>query len=686
MADDSAAYTRGIKVQARAPDGSTRYISLYSGYYALVIGVSDYSRGWPRLPNPVRDARHVAKVLENLGFEVKLVINPDSRELRQALSSLVSGVGKEPDRAIFVYFAGHGHTLQMADGKKLGYIVPTDAPDPAKDLSGFMARAISMREIEDLSCLIRSRHVLMAFDSCFSGSVFRASPGLPSPYIREQVAKPIRAFITAGNENEQVPDESVFKTVLVQGIADRYADRNHDGYVTGEELGLYIKEEVVNYTEGAQHPQYGRIRNPELDKGDFVFVAGGSIVHEDVATSSPAQSAGTLRFTSVPSGAMVYVDGERRGVTPLTVSGLKPGVVSVRVEKEGYIATEKQVRVKPGRRTVLKVYLDREKRTGWLTVKADPADARIRILNIVPRYRPGIELEPGRYHLEVTKPGYKKNEEWVELGPGDDLNIDVRLEPEHSRPSVGSTYGSTYTGSAGRLPSSPSAGDTWTEPTTDMINNSHGNSYVNDVYNRYYNSIITQRYVEKNKEIAKELNILKTKLSIIDKIPVELSDGSKVYSAKFPDLGVVVIYGFKDDKIHRGLFVEDDNLTDGGFHPHTKSVLIINKENQEKNDLYSSLFLYDSFSNGVDSKSDVVKYKTKECILENKEGDGCAVYSVKKYQVLTNLKKSKKWINNVLIKSLKKLNLESDTAIWEISIRSSNFKDLLKELEKKYFD
>lgn len=54
----------------------------------------------------------------------------------------------------------------------------------------------------------------------------------------------MRQIITAGDEKEQVPDKSVFKTVFLQGIDKRYADRNKDGYVTGEELGAY-KEKIM---------------------------------------------------------------------------------------------------------------------------------------------------------------------------------------------------------------------------------------------------------------------------------------------------------------------------------------------------------------------------------------------------------------------------------------------------------
>jgi serine/threonine-protein kinase PpkA len=63
-----------------------------------------------------------------------------------------------------------------------------------------------------------------------------------------------------------------------------------------------------------------------------------------------------------------------------------------------------------------------------LTLVTEPADARVRILNIVPRYKPGIRLEPGSYHIEISHPGYKTHTEWVEL-KAKDLRKTIALEP-----------------------------------------------------------------------------------------------------------------------------------------------------------------------------------------------------------------------------------------------------------------
>lgn len=265
------ATNRGLNVTYRTPQGDTGSVRLYDGCYALVIGCGDYQQ-WPKLPNPVKDARDVSSTLEQMGWNVTELDDPKGNELKDAVFNLITGVGRNKENAVLFWFSGHGHTLKEADGTKLGYIVPVDAPNPNRDELGFMRTSMSMREIETVARRVNAKHVLMVFDSCFSGSLFNMTRANPSEYIEEKVSLPVRQFITAGNENEEVPDRSVFKVCFLQAIKEHHGDLNRDGYVTGEELGSYIQEQVINYSRKTQHPQYGKINNPVLDKGDFVFI------------------------------------------------------------------------------------------------------------------------------------------------------------------------------------------------------------------------------------------------------------------------------------------------------------------------------------------------------------------------------------------------------------------------------
>ncbi len=422
---------KGIEVTARTP-GGTRTIPLYSGYYALVVACADYRNGWPKLRNPVRDGEEVAGVFRHMGWTVETLENPTGAKLRRALNEFIAGPGKDPEKGLLIFFSGHGQTLEQADGTKLGYIVPVDAPLPYDDEVGFMDRAYSMRQFETVANRCRSKHVLMVFDSCFSGAIFTLTKAAPSPYIEEKVAWPVRQFITAGTEEEQVPDQSVFKDTFIYGIRDGFADRNKDCYVTGEEIGAYLQEQVVNYSHKAQHPQYGKINNPHLDKGDFVFA---SLQGASWCTQGPEP--GALKVTASVPGAKVYVDDQYRGTAPVVISDLAPGTRRLRITLDGYESWEQSVQVEQGRTTHQHAVLTASKsKFGRLYVDCEPSDARVRILNIAPPFRQGMELEPGRYHLEVSAEGYEEHEEWIDLDAGEDRDVAIRLlaVPKKSEP------------------------------------------------------------------------------------------------------------------------------------------------------------------------------------------------------------------------------------------------------------
>jgi hypothetical protein len=88
--------------------------------------------------------------------------------------------------------------------------------------------------------------------------------------ITDRTSNPVRQIITSGRENESVPDESFFRQQFVEALRGQ-GDTNGDNYITGAELGEFLYNAVTNYSRGTQRPQYGKIRDPNLDKGDFVF-------------------------------------------------------------------------------------------------------------------------------------------------------------------------------------------------------------------------------------------------------------------------------------------------------------------------------------------------------------------------------------------------------------------------------
>jgi len=423
-ADSATAANKGIQVKAKTPDGGSEQIDLYRGSHALLIGVSNYTGGWPKLESVPAELASIESALKLKGFTVDKYIDPTRDQMFRAFEGFINSYGYIRENRLLFYFSGHGHTFQ--DGRK-GYLVPADAPNPEKDKVGFLQKALGMNQVLAWARDIEAKHALFLFDSCFSGTIFkqRDLPAKPS-HISRATALPVRQFITAGSAGEPVPAASTFTPAIVDALKFKWGDLNNDGYVSATELGLYLQEEVPKHV--AQHPQYGKIPDYELSRGDFIFLVGGIIVTQEPTPQRP--KSGSMKIRSQPTGASVYINEKYRGKAPVSLKDLSPGTFSVRVKLDGYQDQEKTISVRSERTASVQFFLDEVVKKGRLYVTTEPEDARVKILNITPQYHEGIELEAGRYHIEVSKDGYETERQWVELSAGEDLDVQIRLKPK----------------------------------------------------------------------------------------------------------------------------------------------------------------------------------------------------------------------------------------------------------------
>ncbi len=63
-----------------------------------------------------------------------------------------------------------------------------------------------------------------------------------------------------------------------------------------------------------------------------------------------------------------------------------------------------------------------------LFVTPKPDNARVRIINIKPVFEQGMALKPGRYHLELSAPGFNTHQEWIDLQAGEDKTVQISLQ------------------------------------------------------------------------------------------------------------------------------------------------------------------------------------------------------------------------------------------------------------------
>jgi hypothetical protein len=65
---------------------------------------------------------------------------------------------------------------------------------------------------------------------------------MPPPAIRLATTEPVREFISSGEADQQFSDDGTLRKLFLDVSAGKQpvADANHDGYVTGTELGLFL--------------------------------------------------------------------------------------------------------------------------------------------------------------------------------------------------------------------------------------------------------------------------------------------------------------------------------------------------------------------------------------------------------------------------------------------------------------
>jgi formylglycine-generating enzyme required for sulfatase activity len=388
-------------VPIKAADG--KQVGLYKGSHALIIGVSDYTAGWPDLESIPGEMKKLETALKGKGFSVTKIINPDSRGLKRGFEDFIEKYGYDTNNRLLFFYAGHGYTR---DNNNKGYLVPTDAPSPERNERGFLRKAVRMSKVMAWARDIEAKHALFLFDSCFSGTVFKARdlPKAP-PAIREMTTRPVRQFITAGSAGETVPAKSTFTPAFIDAITHGEGDLNKDGYVSGMELGLHLQQEVPLHTR--QTPQFGKITDYELSRGDFIFLAGG------------LPDTGSVTDVNV-QGGRAGSSASQETVFWQSIQGMNdPDAYKAYLRKypNGLFADVARLKIKK---------LSKPK-AHPLTITTIPRNAKIRILNIGPRYRAGMLLKPGSYHIEVSASGYKKQRRWVELIPGG-LTVPVSLK------------------------------------------------------------------------------------------------------------------------------------------------------------------------------------------------------------------------------------------------------------------
>ena len=300
----------------KAADSDATITTGYEKSWAIVIGIDDYAK-WPKLEYASRDAQAIADTLTGqFGFPSSQVIVLKNRDatrnniLAAFHDRLGDGRTQKNDR-VFVFFAGHGATRQLASGRDLGYIIPVDS-DPRE----FASDAIAMTDVQNIAESLQAKHVLFVMDACYSGLGLTRG-GSSSSFLRENARRTARQMLTAGGADQQVADSgpnghSVFTWVLLQALSGK-GDLNGDGLITGTELAAYIAPAVSAVSR--QTPAFGSL--PGSQGGEFVFQVPDS--QEFLNADTTQLSADAIALNSRVEAVQGSVDA------PVKVANLQGG-------------------------------------------------------------------------------------------------------------------------------------------------------------------------------------------------------------------------------------------------------------------------------------------------------------------------------------------------------------------------
>jgi uncharacterized caspase-like protein len=268
----AGAKTESPRVAAAAPVGYPTNKSHdqldYSSSHALIVGINDYQR-WPRLEYAAKDARAMAALLKTQGFQIHLLT--DGQATRSNILANLKSIGDsvDPNSRVVFYFAGHGQTEDLPGGRERGYIVPVDA-----DEYDWQNTMLPMDQLNLNLKQFSAKHILMAFDSCYSGLGLvrstRQYHDQNSVYIQKMMRSRSVQILTAGSRSEQAIEAAghgLFTDHLLAALSGA-ADINDDGYITATEIYAVLRPSITQKSYSRQTPQFGYIEG----NGDIIFI------------------------------------------------------------------------------------------------------------------------------------------------------------------------------------------------------------------------------------------------------------------------------------------------------------------------------------------------------------------------------------------------------------------------------
>jgi formylglycine-generating enzyme required for sulfatase activity len=342
----STANDRGIRRKSEASTSASDRV-------ALVIGNAAYKNVTP-LSNTINDAVVMADALKNLGFELvggKAQTNLDKTELDNVVRKF--GETMRGKRVAFLYYSGHG---VQVDGRN--YLIPISANVISRtDVKYELVNVDNV--LEDMNASGTKVNIIV-LDACRNnpfgekglrgGGSGLASMDAPSGTLVAYATGPGRTAADGTGRNSPYT-ESLARIITEPGLDIEDVFREVGKDVQLKTGGVQVPWKMDSLTE-----KFSLKVTIEVE-GTIRTAGGPGSISEQSKPAMP--KTGSVKVKSIPTGARVFVNGAQKGVTPVTVSGLSPGSVELKVVLDGYEKVEDTAEIQPGKEDTMNYTLAR---------------------------------------------------------------------------------------------------------------------------------------------------------------------------------------------------------------------------------------------------------------------------------------------------------------------------------------
>lgn len=219
------------------------------GKQCLVLIAIDRYQEWLPLTNPVKDAKEIRSILESRYYIDTIYPLYNENATKGKIIKLFKQLQKDlkPEDSVLIFYSGHGYYEKSS---KTGYWIPVDGGND----ENLQDRWINNTRIKGLIGNIKSKHILLISDSCFSGQLLDQERGGPLPeinidYFKEAYKYRSRQVLTSG-ALETVDDDSSFALQL-----KLFLEENNEPFLDPLEMFRNIRKGVKG-----SHPLLGELK------------------------------------------------------------------------------------------------------------------------------------------------------------------------------------------------------------------------------------------------------------------------------------------------------------------------------------------------------------------------------------------------------------------------------------------